>query len=78
MITKFVCDRCDKEFDSSFLGSTYPGDYCIKCHLETEINYLQGRIKNKIEWLKITHIKEIKENRKKIKELKEKLNKIEV
>lgn len=76
MINTFNCDMCKKDFGNDQLHEDYDGlQFCTKCDLKGEIGDLQRDIKHETEWLNNTHLKRLREDKKKLKELKKKLRK---
>ena len=70
---KASCDVC-KRIIEGHVFEDYDGvQRCRRCYLEAELYFEEGQYKNKINWLKETHIEDLKEMKKRIVTLKKEL-----
>jgi hypothetical protein len=75
---KGKCDLCNLVFDSEELYNHYDGiHYCERCDLKVIIRELEEDIRELRIWLKDTHIKKLRDMRKRLAAYKEKLIKEE-
>jgi len=71
--SKCQCDRCKKIYENGQVD--YNGYYyCERCEIKIKIESLENEKNELIEWLKETHLKELKDMKLKIKNLKNDLN----
>ena len=73
-ILKASCDCCGKIMESKFYKD-YDGNYfCKKCFLKEKLIKEKKYYKEKMDWLKATHFKELRDKRKRIRMLESELN----
>jgi hypothetical protein len=74
MIISASCDRCEIILSEGEIYKDYDGHtFCRKCEMKNELDFLQRSYKDKMSWLKKTHLKELREIKKKMVEIKSKL-----
>ena len=77
-IIKGRCDRCGKVFNGECLERDYDGnDLCQKCIMIDELREKVSELKNKEDWLKNTHLKEVDNLKQQILILEERINSID-
>ena len=73
-IVSAECDRCNKALSKKEVVEDYDNQiFCKPCYCWNEWEYHKRIHADKLKWLKETHIRQLKETKKKINELKAEL-----
>lgn len=71
---KAICDDCGKEISSGEIYTDYDGlDKCKNCDLKSKLYFAEAAHRDKMEWLKVTHIKDLKKLKAQIAHIKSEL-----
>ena len=70
---KAECDACGEIIKGRIYEDYDHIQRCQKCYLESELYYAESQYNGKLNWLKKTHIEDLKNMRQKISRLKKEL-----